>query len=144
MDENAFTPAKSSLDARLAAAPYLALAVLTIGVLLFLAGANAVGVAPSRWEHPHAADAEYTRKHDAAVQAFLDQRYSAAYGRFAALADEGHAASALVALAMVSQGSSMFGSDWSATPAQLHRWSAMAVEEVRDRGVRITDHDRGE
>jgi hypothetical protein len=79
-----------------------------------------------------------------AVQAFMDHRYAVAYGRFAQLADEGDAASALMALTMVCQGRSVFGSDWSATPGQLRRWSAAALQQVQQRGVVIPDHDRGE
>jgi len=124
--------------------PYAALGALTVGVLLFLAGANAVGIAPEREGKTSVADALHTQMHDDAVQAFVEQRYAAAYGRFMALADEGHAPSAVMALAMVSHGASLFGSQWSATPWQVQRWSALAVDEVREHGPLVTEHEGGD
>jgi len=124
--------------------PYAALGALTLGVLLFLAGANAVGVAPDRGGQAFAANAQHIVRHDDAVQAFVEQRYATAYGRFMALADEGHTPSAVMALAMVSNGATLFGSQWSATPWQLQRWSALAVNEVREHGPLVTEHDSGD
>jgi hypothetical protein len=49
-------------------------------------------------------------------------RWSAAYGRFAVLADEGHVPSARVALAMVRNGPSVYGNEWTATPRQVAAW----------------------
>jgi hypothetical protein len=111
-------------------------------VALIVAGAAALTVAADqdgpRPASPRAGQREF------AVQAFRAQRYATAYGRFAQLADAGDAPSALIALAMVRHGPSLFGSEWSATPGQLRRWSAMAIEDVRDRGFPIAEHDRGE
>jgi hypothetical protein len=78
-----------------------------------------------------------------AVQAFQAQRYSAAYGRFAALADDGHAPAALMALALVRY-APVFGAEWSATPAQMEDWSALAMQDMRVAGALIARHDRGE
>lgn len=83
-------------------------------------------------------------RHADAVQSFQEQRYAEAYGRFAELADGGHAASALMALAMVCHGTSVFGTAWSATPGQIERWSRLAAIEVGQRGPMIAEHDRGE
>jgi hypothetical protein len=80
----------------------------------------------------------------AAVQALRAQDYAGAYGRFADLADEGHAASAQWALVLVTQGPTVFGSEWSATRGQLQRWSALSASEARDRADLIPEHDRGE
>ena len=110
---------------------------------MIVAGAAAVAAATASSEEFHAADPRSTQRH-AAVPAFLAQRYATAYGRFAELADEGDESSALIALMMVCHGPSMFGSEWSATPGQLQRWSAMAVHGARERGILIAEHDRGE
>ncbi|NML43108.1 hypothetical protein HHL11_05050 [Ramlibacter sp. G-1-2-2] len=48
--------------------------------------------------------------------------WSAAYGRFAALADEGHVPAARVALAMWQNGHRVYGTDWSAAPSQVLSW----------------------
>lgn len=66
-----------------------------------------------------------------ARQAFRERRFPAAYGRFAALADAGHAPSAEISLLMWRHGPDLFGSEWSATPAQLRRWTALVVDRAR-------------
>ena len=118
-------------------------AAITLALPLIIAGAIAVAAPATRTDNLPVAGVPHARHADA-VQALREQRYAFAYGRFAELADEGHAPSALIALAMVTQGSLTFGSDWSATPGQLQRWSALASQEVRQRATLITEHDRGE
>jgi hypothetical protein len=120
----------------------VAVCALTIGVSL-MASAAAVATAAACSEEFHSTDPRSVQ-HRAAVQAFLAQRYATAYGRFAQLADEGDASSALIALMMVCHGPSMFGSDWSATQGQLQRWGAMAVHDVDEHSLLIAEHDRGE
>jgi hypothetical protein len=78
-----------------------------------------------------------------AVQAFRAGRYAAAYARFAALADGGDVPSAQIALLMVRQGPSLFGSEWFATPAQQMRWNALVVNAARGR-LDIEDNERGD
>jgi hypothetical protein len=68
-----------------------------------------------------------------AATAFRARNYAAAYGRFARLADAGHFASAQLALVMVDQGRTLFGSDWSASPDQRRRWNALVVDALRRR-----------
>jgi hypothetical protein len=68
-----------------------------------------------------------------AATAFRARNYAAAYGRFARLADAGHFASAHLALVMVTQGRSLFGSDWSASVEQRRRWNALVVDGLRRR-----------
>ena len=114
---------------------------MTIGISLIVVGANAFGAGSARADEVHAAGAEYTQRYDDAMRALTTQRYAAAYGRFAALADEGHALSALMALAMVRYRPSVVGGEWSATPAQLRRWSALALPETHSL---IADYDGGE
>lgn len=83
-------------------------------------------------------------RHAAAVQAFRSQRYAQAFGGLSALADQGHAPSAAIALAMVTQGSWLLGSSWSATAGQLQRWNALAQRDLQQRAASLSDHDRGE
>jgi len=49
-------------------------------------------------------------------------RWSAAYGRFAVLADEGYVPAARVALEMLRNGPSVYGTTWAAAPSQLVAW----------------------
>lgn len=91
-----------------------------------------------------ALEARQAPRHAEAVRLFRARDYAAAYGRFADLADEGHGPSAQWALAMVSQGPALFGSEWSATRGQLRRWSAVAARSVREHAEEIAEHDRGE
>jgi hypothetical protein len=79
-----------------------------------------------------------------ANEAFRARRFAEAYGRFAELADKGHAPSAWMALMLVANGPAQFGGEWSATPGQLQRWNALAARHAQDRSVRIPVHDRGE
>lgn len=79
-----------------------------------------------------------------ADEAFRSQRYAEAYGRYAALADDGDAASAGMALMLVSNGPTLFGSPWSATPGQLRRWSTLTTRDATRLGAQLADQDRGE
>lgn len=117
-----------------------------IGVILAVAGAVAVAIAASAAPPPVSrtqADPILPTRADA-VQALLAARYATAYGRFAALADNGDASSALLALALVSEGPSIFGSEWSATPGQLRRWSALAIQGVHEHTPQITGQVSGD
>jgi len=101
----------------------LAAATLTWAPLSSVsAGASASGAEP-------AARVQASRLADAR-QAFREGRFPAAYGRFVALADAGHAPSAEISLLMWRH-ADLFGSEWGATPAQLRRWTAMVVDRAR-------------
>jgi hypothetical protein len=63
---------------------------------------------------------------DAALELYHVGHYSSAYGRLAALADEGHAEAARIALLMFRYGPQLYGSAWSASPDQVERWSRLA------------------
>jgi len=128
----------------LAAAPMLTVLGLTIGAALIVSATAKATAALSPPRAIQLAGAEQMRRQALAVQAFQARDYAMAYGRFAALADAGDAPSALMALAMLRHGPSMFGSDWSITSGQVQRWSAMALTDVRDYGLAIAQHDRGE
>ena len=118
-------------------AALLLASTLTVGLGVGVAS-TAIAIAPTaRTAAPHPARLE--QRYAEAVQAFQAQRYSAAYGRFAALADEGHAPAALMALALVRY-APMFGAEWSATPAQMEDWSALAMQDMRVAGALIARH----
>lgn len=70
-----------------------------------------------------------------ALDSFRAHRYAAAYGRFARLADGGHAPSAQIALMMFRNGPALFGHNWDATPEQLQRWKTLVQEAERGRGA---------
>lgn len=63
---------------------------------------------------------------EAAMQAYQEGRYPAAYGRFVKLASGGHAEAARIALAMHRYGPQLYGSQWDAAPHQLRDWIAAA------------------
>lgn len=134
MSQDAFPAAKPSPRPLLTHA-------MTIGISLVVAAANVFGASSASANEVHTPAAEYTQRYDDAMRALTTQRYAAAYGRFAALADEGHAPSALMALAMVRYRPSVVGGEWSATPAQLRRWSALALHETHSL---IAEYDGGE
>jgi hypothetical protein len=71
-------------------------------------------------------------------------RFADAYGRYAALADQGDERAAWMALAMVFNGAEVFGSEWSATPGQLSRWNRLASQRAARAWRVIPEHDRGE
>ena len=101
------------------AALLLAVSTLSAGIGLGAAG-SALALSPTA-TRPAVAHPAGTleQRHADAVAAFQAQRYSVAYGRFAGLADDGHAPSALMALALVRY-APVFGAEWSASPEQLH------------------------
>lgn len=112
-----------------------------LGVLALVAAASTAAAVALAAGVPQT-DAE--RRHDAAARDFGAHRYAQAYGRFAELADAGHAPSAWWALMMLSQDQLNGSGPWSATPGQLSRWSALAMAELRERSAEIAGHDRGE
>lgn len=57
-------------------------------------------------------------------------KWSAAYGRFAALADQGHAEAARIALLMLRYGAKMYGHDWGASQPQIDHWITLAVQRM--------------
>jgi len=128
----------------LAAAPMLAVLGLTIGTALIVGATAKATAALSPPRGLQVAGAEQMRRQALAVQAFQAREYATAYGRFAELADAGDAPSALMALAMLRHGPSVFGSEWSITPGQVQRWSAIALPDAKEYGLAIAQHDRGE
>ena len=65
-----------------------------------------------------------------ALKNYQQGRWSSAYGRFAHLADMGHPDSARIALFMLRYGPRLYGTPWSASPAQIEDWSMAAAKQV--------------
>jgi hypothetical protein len=78
-----------------------------------------------------AAAAENAPFKEAALQAFRDHRYAAAYGRFARLADAGDTQAAAMALLMLRQGPELFGNHWSASERQQICWNTLVINYAR-------------
>lgn len=57
-------------------------------------------------------------------------RWAAAYGRFADLADHGHAEAARIALLMLRYGPRLYGRDWGASQPQINQWMTLAVQRM--------------
>ena len=115
-------------------APWQRLRLVAVAAPVVLALLGLAAIAPDAAVQADAAAAtavdptqQRAQRYADAVEAFRDRHYAVAYGRFAALADDGHVPSAHVALVMLRQGHAMFGSDWSATPGQQARWTAMVA-----------------
>jgi hypothetical protein len=69
----------------------------------------------------------------AAQQSLQDKRYAEAFGRLAALADQGHVHAAQLALTLYDYGPALLGQSWSATPSQQRHWFALAQPMKRAR-----------
>ena len=121
-----------------------AMALSAMGAALFALSTAQAGAAPRTPSARQAEAPPVSVLEQRANEAFLARRYAEAYGRFAELADEGHAPSAWMALMLVSNGPARFGGEWSATSGQLQRWNALAARHAQDRSVRISVNDRGE
>lgn len=87
---------------------------------------------------------DHAQRYARALEDVRGRRFASAYGALAQLADEGHAAAASMALAMVRHGSLAFGSDFSATAGQLRRWNILAERDLIEHSFEITNHERGE
>jgi hypothetical protein len=112
-------------------------------VLSLLVAAAQIATALAADAAPLSKQAQSDRYADA-VQLFREQRYAAAYGRFAAAADAGHLPSAQLALVMHAHGRELFGSEWSATPDQRRRWNTLVINAARQR-VELSDtEERGD
>ncbi len=72
------------------------------------------------------ADALFTE----AMAQYKKGQWSGAYGRFAALADQGHTESARIALFMLTHGSSMYGSAWGASQPQINQWTKLTYQKA--------------
>lgn len=62
-----------------------------------------------------------------AMEQYRDGRWSAAYGRFARLADQGHVEASRVALLMFRHGAKLYGAEWGASQPQIDLWTRLAL-----------------
>jgi hypothetical protein len=127
--------------------PAFAIAALYLTAVALAATAVSVAdaaVTPRRESGRHAEPSPPATRVDHANRAFVARRYAEAYGLFTGLADEGHAPSAWMALLMVTNGPTLFGSEWSATASQLQRWRVLAEQYAERRSAAIPLHERGE
>ena len=99
--------------------------------LLMLSAQPALLRAQEMPNHDLSAVQQATHAH--AVQSFQEQRYGAAYARFAKLADAGHVPSAQLALVMYRNGPALFGAAWYASPDQQRHWNALVINSARNR-----------
>jgi hypothetical protein len=144
MYDKPFEAAKRALQGEPAHTPcrrgLAAIASIAAGAL-FAAGVLTLGVTPSA---ARASPVGHAQRHAEAMLAFHEGRYAAAYGRLVQLADEGDAPAATLALAMALHGPSLFGSEWSATPGQLRRWSTLCTHDLRERSDALADRGRSD
>ena len=89
--------------------------------------------AQAQWKEPGGAAVAESRESQAArfreaMRLHRAGRWSAAYGRFAVLADEGYVPASRVALAMLRNGPRVYGTDWSAAPSQVASWEGAVGE----------------
>jgi hypothetical protein len=115
----------------------------TAVVLGLLVAAAQIATALAAGTAPLLSKQAQSERYDEALQAFREQHYAAAYGRFLAAADAGHVPSAQLALVMHDHGRELFGSEWSASPEQRRRWNTLVINAARQR-VELPDNDGGD
>ena len=103
-----------------------------LGVLLVLLTSIGPGPAMARTDQAEGPDATFAEAFDQACDLYAQGRWSAAYGRFAKLADEGHAEAAGIALLMVTYGTRLYGQPWSASTPQIEHWIALSSQRTHD------------
>ena len=83
-------------------------------VYLLAASAPATAAAKDDWAFNYA------------VEQYQRGRWSDAYGRFIALANDGDRDAARIALFMLRYGPRLYGSHWDASPDDVEEWEALA------------------
>lgn len=73
--------------------------------------------------HAANATADQAAAFEEALAMYQDCKWSAAYGRFAALADRGHPDAARIAMFMLRYGARLYGSAWTASGWQIEQWN---------------------
>jgi hypothetical protein len=73
---------------------------------------------------------KYETAFTAAMTKYKLGQWPAAYGRFVALADQGHPEAARIALIMLRHGVTMYGSDWGASQPQIDQWTKLAFQPM--------------
>lgn len=100
---------------------------LRFAVRLLVASLACVGpVAASSSPPPASAEA-----FEDALRLYTQGSWSAAYRRFAGLADQGDAEAARIALLMLHYGTKLYGHTWGASQAQRDQWIALTVQRMK-------------
>jgi hypothetical protein len=103
-------------------------AAMSIGCAVGFAQSVRTAAAPVAAERPAGVrSAEDQKLFAEAVRLYRSGRWSAAYGRFVALADKGDVASSRIALQMLRHGGELYGTEWAAAPSQVVVWERAAA-----------------
>jgi len=76
--------------------------------------------------------ARFDAQFNEAMDLYSVGKWAGAYGRFAALADRGHAEAARIALLMLRYGSRLYGHDWGASQPQINQWMELALQRMEE------------
>ena len=76
-----------------------------------------------------AATARADTPFETAIEHYEQSHWLTAYEGFATLADQGHIEAARIALLMRRQGQVLYNASFSASPAQLEGWMALAIRQ---------------
>lgn len=79
---------------------------------------------------------------EAAQDLYMQGKWSAAYGYFARLADEGHAQAATIAILMFRYGGSLYGYEWGASQAQVDGWIELSCRRMEALRVNVDERSR--
>jgi len=79
---------------------------------------------------------------DEALDLYTQGKWSAAYGYFARLADEGHAQAATIAILMFRYGGSLYGYEWGASQAQIDGWIELSCRRMEALRVNVDERSR--
>lgn len=71
--------------------------------------------------------AEHARIFSYAIELYREGRWSGAYGRFARLADAGDVQAARLALHMLREGATLYGTPWGASQPQIDLWTRLVA-----------------
>lgn len=93
-----------------------------------LLAASLACVGPAAASPPPIARAE---AFEDALELYSQAKWSAAYRRFAGLADEGDAEAAGIALLMLRYGTRLYGHEWGASQSQIDHWIALTRERMK-------------
>jgi len=81
------------------------------------------------------------RGFDQAVHEYRAGHWSAAYGNFMVLANDGNVDAARIALFMYRNGKQLYGADWAATDEDLELWSRMTGTRAPNAPDRVVSTD---
>jgi hypothetical protein len=73
---------------------------------------------------------------------YLQGKWSAAYGHFARLADDGHAQAATIAILMFRYGGSLYGYEWGASQAQIDGWIELSCRRMEALRAKVDEGSR--